>query len=680
MASRNRVSCGLDIEFTEDLEESIENSSRNGYDFICANVVRQGCTPFETANLCDKLGGVTDTSFLFNSQEWASLVVGKLSYFPDLTSVVTEKRICAEEAVKQELHFVAFLSLPAIIVEIKSKNCSNIARMINTFLYEGHHNVHIWVKVPLHSRNCEEDTWHWWNKFRTLCSHHSRIGLALELTADLPSQLERWQGEPIRVVYIPTSVFLMNQKGFPVLSRAHQQFVKNLMKLNCQIVLSGPNLNNAEGILVYHQYLDHLFQGAQNLGEYEKFSKGYEDHLQAPLQPLMDNLESSTYEIFERDPIKYKKYEEAVYRCLLDQIPDSAKEQQTAVIMVLGAGRGPLVRMSLRGAKRAQRKVRLYAVEKNRNAAVLLQHLCTTEWKDYDVTVVSSDMRFWNAPELADIVVSELLGSLGDNELSPECLDGANRFLKPDAVSIPQSYTSYISPISSHKLYNEIKGVMGLDKNKTPEAAFETLYVVRIHNYHELTEPVPLFTFNHPNWDLDSQNPKPEFHADVSAEVWDKKFSKKDVKDKEDMETNGKTEVNQIQDSQHNHIDPTKDNNQIKSTPTMPTNSHNTRYQQFSCTIPFDTMLHGFGGYFRCALYKDVEISIEPKTHSPGMFSWFPIFVPLMNPIPLTEGCTLQTDFWRCSNGKKVWYEWCVTSPQASQIHNPNGRSYTIGL
>lgn len=33
-------------------------------------------------------------------------------------------------------------------------------------------------------------------------------------------------------------------------------------------------------------------------------------------------------------------------------------------------------------------------------------------------------------PPQADILVSELLGSFGDNELSPECLDGAQRFLK----------------------------------------------------------------------------------------------------------------------------------------------------------------------------------------------------------------------------------------------------------
>ena len=41
-------------------------------------------------------------------------------------------------------------------------------------------------------------------------------------------------------------------------------------------------------------------------------------------------------------------------------------------------------------------------------------------WGDL-VTVVSCDMRHWSAPELADIIVSELLGSFGDNELSP-CL------------------------------------------------------------------------------------------------------------------------------------------------------------------------------------------------------------------------------------------------------------------
>lgn len=44
--------------------------------------------------------------------------------------------------------------------------------------------------------------------------------------------------------------------------------------------------------------------------------------------------------------------------------------------------------------------------------------------------IVHEDMRNWEAPEKADIIISELLGSFGDNELSPECLDGAQRLLK----------------------------------------------------------------------------------------------------------------------------------------------------------------------------------------------------------------------------------------------------------
>ena len=61
-------------------------------------------------------------------------------------------------------------------------------------------------------------------------------------------------------------------------------------------------------------------------------------------------------------------------------------------------------------------------------------------------------MREWRAPAPADILVSELLGSFGDNELSPECLDGAQRFLAPDGISIPRDYTSFMAPITTAKL------------------------------------------------------------------------------------------------------------------------------------------------------------------------------------------------------------------------------------
>jgi len=58
-----------------------------------------------------------------------------------------------------------------------------------------------------------------------------------------------------------------------------------------------------------------------------------------------------------------------------------------------------------------------------------LQARKEAEWGD-KVQILHGDMRVIEIPEKADILVSELLGSFGDNELSPECLDGAMRFLR----------------------------------------------------------------------------------------------------------------------------------------------------------------------------------------------------------------------------------------------------------
>lgn len=59
---------------------------------------------------------------------------------------------------------------------------------------------------------------------------------------------------------------------------------------------------------------------------------------QAPLQPLQDNLESQTYETFEKDVTKYACYQEAVRRALLDRVPPEAADSTVTTLMVVGAG------------------------------------------------------------------------------------------------------------------------------------------------------------------------------------------------------------------------------------------------------------------------------------------------------------------------------------------------------
>ncbi|RUS14777.1 arginine N-methyltransferase 5, partial [Jimgerdemannia flammicorona] len=446
-------------------------------------------------------------------------------------------------------------------------------------------------------------------------------------------------------------------------------------------------LHAAGGSTAYQQYVRHLNRTLPEPDQVERFATGYQDYLQAPLQPLTENLDSSTYETFEKDPVKYAQYEKvgrnrmneghlefegtdsrdiAVYQALLDRVPAGSEETTvpffivprssiharsgSSVIMVVGAGRGPLVNCSLRAAASAERKVRVYAVEKNPNALVTLQNMKAEQWGD-QVTVVFTDMRRWKAPEKCDILVSELLGSFGDNELSPECLDGAQKFLKRKSytyildrvyhwdadnaggISIPASYTAYVTPLSSSKLHSEVAAYKDL-------AHFETPYVVMFQSVAELADPQPLWRFDHPNC--------------------------REVPDDPD-----------------------------EASMVLSSNLHNVRHTHVTFDSAHAMTVHGVAGYFESVLYDDVIISIHPNTHSPGMFSWFPIFFPLRAPLAVPKGAIVEVDFWRLTDGKKVWYEWCVQTrlevsegPEGgkrvvrlttSPIHNVSGRSSWIG-
>jgi protein arginine N-methyltransferase 5 len=85
-------------------------------------------------------------------------------------------------------------------------------------------------------------------------------------------------------------------------------------------------------------------------------------------------------------------------------------------------------------------------------------------------------------------------------------------------------------------------------------------------------------------------------------------------------------------------------------------------------------------GYFDTTLYEDVMLSTHPATHTPDMSSWFPIYFPLKEPRRLAPGQAVELSMWRCCTPHKVWYEWAVTQPAASHIHNVSGRSYYVGL
>ncbi|XP_061364312.1 protein arginine N-methyltransferase 1.5-like, partial [Gastrolobium bilobum] len=326
-----------------------------------------------------------------------------------------------------------------------------------------------------------------------------------------------------------------------------------------------------------------------------------------PVQPLKNYSEAQSFENFELDEAKYNQYRKAICEALLDRVPNEEASMITTVLVVVGAGRGPLVRASLKAAEETGRKLRVFAVEKNPNTAIGLNEQIRFEGWLNIVTVVSCDVRYWTAPEKADILVSDLLGSFGDNELSPEILDGAQRFLKKDGISIPSTYTSFLQPLTASKLYNDAK-------TRKDTLSLETACVVKIHKVARLTPAQKVFTFTHPK------------HTDQES---------------------------------------------------------NQRYKKLHFLIPESAesaLVHGFAGYFDATLYKDVHLGTEPSKATPDVFSWFPMFFPLRTPICVDPGSPLIVHFWRCCDSKKVWYEWCVTSPSSSPVHNCNGRSHWVEL
>ncbi|KAG9406093.1 Protein arginine N-methyltransferase 5 [Aphanomyces cochlioides] len=602
---------GLETSFCRDLASTLDKLYEERITVVAAPLFHPRFRR-DTSSISDARDGPqTRSDLVLDSRGWTSSVIGNISKWIDLDSSSDRVRLSAEKVFKQELAWASHLSLTAVITPALHPTCSNAnyARILNQAATQAQYTQY-WVHVPMYNpmqfTDQGNDSWKTWNVLRSMCEFNPRIGIALEVTSDLPDRtiLERWLGEPIYAVLIPTEIFLTNKSGYPTLSKQHQRFFLQLFQHNkIRYFLKGRPYHH-DRYLPYVQYMDHLWSTRSTCPDAKAaFEAPYLDYLQAPLQPLMDNLESQTYETFEQDPVKYERYQVAITQALA-----ATSEDKESVVMVVGAGRGPLVRCVLRAAEKANRTIRMYAVEKNPNAVITLRNMKISEKWD-NVTIVSSDMRVWQAPEQADIMVSELLGSFGDNELSPECLDGAQSFLKEGGVSIPAKYTSFVAPISSSKLWNEVKTI-----EPSGLKGYETPYVVRLHQIFSFDRPQPCFTFSHPNLDA--------------------------------------------------IID-------------------NKRYITLEFEANEDGVLHGLAGYFDSVLYEDTCISINPETLdlSPGMFSWFPIFFPLRTPLQVHQHDQIHVCFWRQVGGGKVWYEWAVAVNDVwTPIHNPNGRSYWIGL
>lgn len=453
-------------------------------------------------------------------------------------------------------------------------------------------------------------SWTYWNKIHAACGYSYRFEVALVLSSDTPDvedEVTRWLGETVHMLILPQDCFMSNSSNLPVLSKQNQDTVRLFMQASRPAIVIEPE--------------DIEDRKASHFGDYLRFQEKFvetdehaceQDHPRYPLQPLRDNLDFGTYETFESDIAKYLLYQRAIEAALIDMVPEKEKKTRNTVVMIVGAGQGPLVRAALNASENTGRKLKVVVVEKNPNAMNVLEAMKRDLWIDKDVELIFGDMRKTEFEGNVDILVSELLGSFGDNELSPECLDGVQQYLKPTGISIPCNSVSYLRPVMSKRVNTNI--VRYYDKkleSKTNRSSLEGSWLVYFGSIYYIDDCKEVFTFEHPNRKVPIDN---------------------------------------------------------------------SRHGTFEFTSQTDCVLSGFAGYFTSKLYKNIEISIHPETHTRMMKSWYSIYFPFTELVTLAKGDTIGLEFWRKCDEKKVWYEYKLTSPKESEVMNQDGAVHPIHL
>jgi protein arginine N-methyltransferase 5 len=181
----------------------------------------------------------------------------------------------------------------------------------------------------------------------------------------------------------------------------------------------------------------------------------------------------------------------------------------------------------------------------------------------------------------------------------PSLMASTNAVSLANGISIPSSYTAYLAPLSSSKLYNEIH--TGKD-----DKASETPYVVMFQAVNILSG----------QGDDDDGG---RCGAQIQ-ECWEFEHPRRDVV----LDERGRSSrvPHRWEGRFFLHV-----------FPGLPvTNSHNIRSATLTFHIPHAGVLHGLAGYFEAVLYGEIGLSIHPdrKDHvSKDMLSWFPLFFPL---------------------------------------------------
>ena len=282
-----------------------------------------------------------------------------------------------------------------------------------------HYRVQLWIPIDFSSIPQMEA----FTTIHRFTDYATNVGMMLQLpkiTAnsrpESPQHLARHLqllhvalGQPIFAVSIECRQFLANKSGYPALSKWHQPLLTMILQRigrSIRVLLHGPATHrdprqmetealNGNHLHHYWPYLDN-FRNKPIIKQcldtdVAKLEMDYLDQLQRPLQPLRDSLENGTYETFEKDPVKYTRYQEAM------ALAFGECQQAQLVVLIVGAGRGPLLQTALKAYESLPQERRkpftIAAVENNPSAVIYLNSkaLSDARWQKHKVLATIHD-------------------------------------------------------------------------------------------------------------------------------------------------------------------------------------------------------------------------------------------------------------------------------------------------
>eukprot|EP01033_Poteriospumella_lacustris_P011260 gene11260-8004_t len=447
-----------------------------------------------------------------DSGELNSVIMGKF----DLPAVDASQWSSVEKNVFSQYAFAAHMGLQAVLIKIHpsiatdSWQLMQVCRMITNMLSKFPPTApQLWLRIPM-------DQWQLWDAIRHGIDHHTHVFLALdavEVTNGAKvfdaQEIRRWLAEPIKAVLLDSEHLLGSDttaaaptappkdkktkgKGSTSAGTSRQAVTKFIpseemvgdflrtffdFKMHFIIVPAAvhkiPNnpesFMDSEALSVALQRLQFQFamwretplaedeDVAESLLLDQNFSFSFRDKLQTPLDPLHQNLDLETYRVMEEDPIKYQRYEMALIAATRD------------LKKTLGKAVTPTT--PLRDMR--ERVVPVPAAAAAAGAGASREEDSTTTTATIGVGSVH-------------IIVSELLGSFADNEASPECLYAIEHALHPrHGIMIPQSYTSYLVPVSASSLWQQARTMFSHHggKNQFQQQGLDYPYVVHLHSH-----------------------------------------------------------------------------------------------------------------------------------------------------------------------------------------------------